>query len=94
MSKEEKMFIIEMVRDGKITSEQGVELLNALERSAEQLKIPSDVNNKASDEVQREEELVEELVEEKIEKMGETIEAIAENLASKAENVFLSLIHI
>ena len=88
MSKEEKMFIIEMVRDGKITSEQGVELLNALERSPEQLETPSDVNNKASDEVQREEELVEELVEEKIEKMGETIEAIAENLASKAENVF------
>nr|HRC54243.1 hypothetical protein [Bacillota bacterium] len=84
MSKEEKMFITEMVRDGKITSEQGVELLNALERSPEQLEIPSDVNNKASDEIQREEELVEE----KVAKMGETIEAIAENLASKAENVF------
>ncbi|HOV66684.1 MAG TPA: hypothetical protein PLR48_07035, partial [Bacillota bacterium] len=66
MSKEEKMFITEMVRDGKITSEQGVELLNALERSPEQLEIPSDVNNKASDEIQREEELVEE----KVAKMG------------------------
>ena len=64
MSKEEKMFIIEMVRDGKITSEQGVELLNVLERSPQQLKILSDVKYKASDEVQREEELVEELVEE------------------------------
>lgn len=81
VSKEEKMFIVEMVRDGKITSEQAVQLLNALERSPEQLEIPSD-------EVRLEEDLVEEKVEQKVQKMGETIEAIAEDLATKTENVF------
>ena len=31
MSKEEKMLVLQMVADGQITPEQGVELLNALE---------------------------------------------------------------
>lgn len=84
MSKEEKILIIEMVRDGRITSEEGVELLNALERSAAPIETPV----RSSHDALHESEDEEGSLEEKAEQIGEMIEKRAEDFAQSMANMF------
>ncbi|HOK64130.1 MAG TPA: DUF4097 family beta strand repeat-containing protein [Bacillota bacterium] len=76
MSKEEKMLILEMVKEGKITPEQGVELLNALGEPKPSFKAPLISVPGISDDLEDKEEQIEELVESRAESLAERISSM------------------
>lgn len=84
MSKEEKMLILEMVKEGKITPEQGVELLNALLGSKPALKPPLKSMRGISDDTEGREASIEQAVE----KIEELAESRAESLAERISHMF------
>lgn len=84
MSKEEKMLILEMVKEGKIAPEQGVELLNALGRVNLPPKAPLRFGPGISGEIEDKEESIEKTVE----KIEELAESKAESLAERISHMF------